>query len=209
MIPTREDFEKIMIERHTKEVYDKLKSASVAIAGLGGLGSNVAISLARAGVGHLHLVDFDRVDMSNLNRQQYAIKHLGMYKTEALKDIISEINPYIEVTYETVCVTEANAKRIFGGFKFICESFDVPEAKSMLIDAVLSSENKIVSASGMAGYLSSNMIVTNKLTDNFYLCGDRVTDAKDVNGLMAPRVMICAGHEANQIIRLILGETEA
>lgn len=209
MIPEKEEFEKVMIERHTKEVYDKLRAASVAIAGLGGLGSNVSIALARAGVGHLHLVDFDRVDMSNLNRQQYGIRHLGQYKTEALKSIIAEINPYINVTYETVKVTEENAKSIFGGFEYICEAFDVPEEKSMLIDAVLSDKNKIVSASGMAGYLSSNTIVTHKLTNNFYLCGDRVTDAKDVNGLMAPRVMLCAAHQANQIIRLILGETDA
>lgn len=209
MIPEKSEFERIMIARHTKDVYDKLSAASVAVAGLGGLGSNVSIALARAGVGRLHLVDFDRVDMSNLNRQQYGIRHLGMYKTEALKSIIEEINPYIDVTYDTIRVTAENAKCIFGKFRYICEAFDRPEAKSMLIDSVLSKNNKIVSGSGMAGYLTSNTIITRKITDNFYLCGDGVTDAADVNGLMAPRVMICAAHEANQIIRLILGEEEA
>ena len=82
-IPTFEEFERIMIERHTKPVYDRLKNASVAIAGLGGLGSNIAVSLARAGVGTLFLTDFDRVDLSNLNRQQYTVNDIGRYKTEA------------------------------------------------------------------------------------------------------------------------------
>ena len=208
MVPTKKDFEKIMIERHTKNVYNKLKLSAVAIAGLGGLGSNVAIALARAGIGHLHLVDFDKVDISNLNRQQYSIKHIGLYKTEALKSIINEINPYIEITYDTVKVTEDNVKILFKQYTYICEAFDSPEAKAMLINSLPLSEKKIVAASGMAGYLSSNTIVTRKITNNFYLCGDGVTDSQDVNGLMAPRVMICAAHEANQIVRLILGEEE-
>ena len=79
-MPSAAEFERVMVERHTREVYDKLKAASVAVAGLGGLGSNIAVSLARAGIGKLFLVDFDRVDLSNLNRQQYGV-------SESLDDI--------------------------------------------------------------------------------------------------------------------------
>ena len=83
---TKKEIRDALEERHSKEVQDKLSNASVAIAGLGGLGSNIAFALARIGVGHLHLIDFDKVDLTNLNRQQYFIRHIGMYKTDALKE---------------------------------------------------------------------------------------------------------------------------
>lgn len=204
------DFEKIMIERHTEPVYFKLKKSSVAIAGLGGLGSNIAVSLARAGVGHLFLVDFDKVELSNLNRQQYFIKHIGKYKTEALYEILKEINPYIQIEFKTIRVTEENACSIFKNYGLICEAFDLPQNKAMLVNSILSeyTDKIIVSGSGMAGYLTSNTIQTKKMASNLYICGDGVTDSADVNGLMAPRVGICANHQANMVLRIILGETE-
>ena len=82
---TKKEIEAMLIERHTKPVYEKLQKAKVAIAGLGGLGSHIAVALVRMGVGHLYLVDFDKVDSSNLNRQYYRSCHIGVYKTEALK----------------------------------------------------------------------------------------------------------------------------
>ncbi len=87
-MPPQDEFESLMCARHTPHVFEKVKSAKVAIAGLGGLGSNIAVNLARTGVGNLHLIDFDIVEPSNLNRQQYKVKHLGLYKTEALKNEI-------------------------------------------------------------------------------------------------------------------------
>ncbi len=210
MTPSYEEFERVMTERHTRPVYDKLRSARVAVAGLGGLGSNVAVSLARAGVGELMLVDFDRVDLSNLNRQQYEIADLGRYKTDALSERLARINPYMKLTARTVKVTAENAAEIFGGFDIVCEAFDRADRKAMLISALLGEcrGTVIVSGSGMAGYLSSNMIQTKRAFDRLYICGDGVTDSADVNGLMAPRVAICANHQANMIIRLILGERE-
>ena len=206
-MPDRDEFEALMCARHTPHVFEKVKKAHVAVAGLGGLGSNVAISLARTGVGHLHLIDFDIVEPSNLNRQQYKIKHLGMFKTEALKSEIEEINPFIEVKIDTVKVTPDNIQDLFKNEDIVCEAFDNPAAKAMIVNNLLERfpEKKLVSASGMAGFESSNTIVTKKITDNFYLCGDGTTSAKVGRGLMAPRVSICAGHEANAILRLILG----
>ena len=78
-----------LCNRHSTAVQKKLDKAKVAVAGLGGLGSNIAVSLARIGVGHLHLLDFDEVDLTNLNRQYYFTRHIGMKKTEALKEILS------------------------------------------------------------------------------------------------------------------------
>lgn len=204
-----EEFEKAMIERHTAEVHNKLKNASVAIAGLGGLGSNIAVSLARCGVGHLFLVDFDRVDMTNINRQQYFVDQMGMYKTEALKSTIEKINPYIDIEIKTICVTEENALSLFGEYNIVCEAFDRAQNKAMLVNMLLeNTDSYVVSASGMAGYLSSNTIKTKKLMKRLYICGDGETDSADVNGLMAPRVAICANHQANAVLRIICGEFE-
>ncbi len=210
MIPSREEMERVLTERHTRPVYDKLKGARVAIAGLGGLGSNIAVSLTRAGVGELMLVDFDRVELSNLNRQQYEISDLGKYKTEALAQRLARIDPYIKLSYKTVKVTAENASELFGSFGIVCEAFDRADMKAMLINTLLEQcpDTVIVSGSGMAGHLSSNTIKTRHVLERLYICGDEVTDSSAVNGLMAPRVAICANHQANMVIRLILEERE-
>ena len=187
-----------------------LSAGSVAIAGLGGLGSNVACALARIGVGHLHLIDFDVVDISNLNRQQYFIEHLGMKKTDAMQSLLKKINPYLDIRTDCVKVTKDNLTELFTDDSIICEAFDDPLAKAMLVNGILQlfPEKKLVSASGMAGFGSSNTILTKHPMKNFYLCGDDVSEPTYGNGLMAPRVAICAAHEANMITRLILGEED-
>lgn len=207
---SKEEIYAALNERHSPEIQAVLSAGNVAIAGLGGLGSNVAYSLTRIGVGHLHLIDFDVVDVTNLNRQQYFMEHVGMYKTEALKSLLMKINPYIEIKTDCVRVTEENIKDLFCDNDIVCEAFDNPDAKALLVNGIMEyfPEKKLVSASGMAGFGSSNSIVTRRITKNFYLCGDRVTAPSYGNGLMAPRVAVCAAHEANMITRLILGEEE-
>mgnify|MGYP004501990255 FL=1 len=209
-VPSREEFEEAMDKRFSTEIYNKLKLSEVAVAGLGGIGSNTAVSLARSGIGHIHLVDFDTVDLTNLNRQAYTIEHLGRLKTEALKELLLNINPYLNITTETVKVTEENAVEIFKDYPIVCEAFDNPDNKAILVNTLLANckDMKIVSSSGMAGYESSNKIETKRIMKNLYLCGDRATDAYAGIGLMAGRVNICAGHEANMVIRLILGIEE-
>lgn len=209
-LPSKEVFEHMLCARHTPKVHEKVKKSRVAVAGLGGLGSNIAISLARTGVGTLHLIDFDRVEPSNLNRQQYKISHLGMYKTEALKKEISEINPFVEVIVDRVKVTEENLESLFKDDDIVCEAFDNPEGKALLVNGILQyfPGKKVVASSGMAGFESSNTIKTRKITNDFYLCGDGETSARIGRGLMAPRVSICAGHQANMILRLILEEKD-
>lgn len=208
--PTKEELEEAMDKRFSKEVYKKLKNAKVAVAGLGGIGSHIAVNLARSGVGKIHLVDFDRVDLTNLNRQAYTIEHLGKLKTEALKEILLNINPYLDITTKTVKVTEENVISIFNKYPIVCEAFDNPDNKAMLVNNLLEKLEgvKVVSSSGMAGYESSNLIKTTKVMKNFYLCGDGVTDAYSGIGLMSGRVNICAGHASNMVIRLILGIEE-
>lgn len=207
---SEQEIDTLLIRRHGAENHRKIKNAHVAVAGLGGLGSNVAVMLARAGVGSLHLVDFDGVDGSNLNRQIYKMKHLGMPKTEALTEEIREINPYSKIKTDTVRVTEENAGEIFREDTIICEAFDAAENKAMLVSTLLSElpEAVIVAGSGMAGYGSGNLIQTRKRMRRLYLCGDETSDIADGLCLMAPRVALCAAHQANMILRLILGQAE-
>ena len=186
---------------------EKLKEAKVCILGLGGLGSNVAVLLARSGIGSLKLVDFDTVEVSNLNRQQYRISHIGIKKTEAMKSIIREINPFVETEVLDIKIDRKNIYSTVGDIEIVVEAFDRAETKAMLMEELLTNTNKIVvSASGMAGLGSANEIVTRKIKDNFYLVGDNYSDYEEYLGIMSTRVMICAAHQANIVLRLILGE---
>ena len=205
-IPTCEEVQQALICRHTKKVQTLLDGARVAVAGLGGLGSNIAVSLAHIGVGHLHLIDFDRVDITNLNRQHYFISHLGRYKTEALKEQLLQINPWLDIETSCEVVREENVLRLFQNEDIICEAFDCPENKAMLVNSCLElfPEKILVCASGMAGWGRSNDIITRRVGRNFYLCGDDTSGIENGEGLIAPRVALCAAHEANLIIELIL-----
>ena len=204
-MPSQEEIYAALCQRHGKALQDKLQKAKIAIAGLGGLGSNIAIGLARIGVGQLHLVHFDRVDLTNLNRQHYFIHHLGQYKTEALKKQILEINPYIRVSTDCLKITASNVATLFSDADIICEAFDVPENKAMLVNTVLEQlpDKWLVSGNGMAGYGKSNLIQTKAIMSKFYLCGDNIS-SNEAQPLMAPRVAICAGHEANMVAELII-----
>lgn len=209
--PSEQELASMLCARHTPKVYEKVKNARVAVAGLGGLGSNIALNLARTGVGTLHLIDFDVVEPSNLNRQQYTIKHLGMNKTKALKEQISQINPFVNVIEENIKVTEENCLEIFKDDCIVCEAFDNPDCKAMLANSLLTNRSDIylISSCGMAGYFSSNSIITKKVSSRFFVCGDMESEAKQGMGLMAPRVAVCAGHQSNMALRIILGDFES
>ena len=176
--------EEDILKRNVKGISKKLKETKVCILGLGGLGSNVAVLLARTGIGSLKLVDFDTVEASNLNRQQYRISHIGIKKIEAMKSIIREINPFVEVDILDIKVDRENIYSTVGDIKIVVEAFDRAET----------------------GLGSANEIVTRKIKDNFYLIGDNYSDYEEYSGIMSTRVMICAAHQANMVLRLILGE---
>ena len=205
--PSFEELESLMMARHTPNVHNKLKCGNVAILGLGGLGSNIAISLARIGVGKLSLVDYDIVEPSNLNRQQYFIEDIGKFKSEALKKIISRINPFIETKTYNMFVNKKNIDK-FKDADIIIEAFDNPACKAEICNSVLLNmrDKYLIASSGMAGYYDSNTILTKKIRDKFYICGDFVSEAKKGEGLMAPRVAICANHMANLATKILIKE---
>ena len=209
--PTPEEFECLMMARHTPGVHQKLKDSTVGIAGLGGLGSVVAIALARIGVGTLILVDFDVVEPSNLNRQQYLVHQIGMPKVEALRENISKINPYVNLRIHQERLERDNVERLFKDVDVVVEAFDRADQKAMLINAVSEKlpETYMVAASGVAGYGDSNEIKTARFSSRIFIVGDQKTAARPGVGLMAPRVGIAAHHQANMVVRILLGEEES
>lgn len=207
-IPTAAELEAQLTARHSPGVHQRLKQATVGLAGLGGLGSPVAIALARSGIGRLILADFDVVEPSNLNRQQYFVDQLGQPKAEALKDTLSRINPYVTVEAHVLRLTPDNISALFGEVDVLVEAFDAAEQKAMLVETFLSQcpGTPLVAGSGMAGSGTANSIVTRRVTSNLYLVGDGVTAAAPGTGLMAPRVGVAAHHQATAVLRLLLGE---
>ena len=163
--------------------------------------------LARAGIGNLHIIDFDKVDISNLNRQQYFASQLGIYKTEAMLHNLKEIAPYCKIKTDCIKINAENVKGLLENDDIICEAFDNPECKAMLVNNVIEKlpETYIVSASGMAGIASANEIRTRRITKHFYICGDGVSDVSEYNSLFSSRVMACAAHQAHTVLRIIAG----
>ena len=208
MTPTKEEMTAALQKKQGAQLQKRFADAVVAVCGLGGLGSNIAIALARAGVGKLVLMDFDRVDVTNLHRQQYKACQVGEVKTQALARNLKEIAPYIELETHTVRITEENAVELLKHADVICEAFDNAENKAMLVNTVLENmpEKYLVAGSGMAGMGTANSIRTRRVTKRFYLCGDKVSDVEHNSSLVSARVMLCAAHEAHAVLRILAGQ---
>ena len=189
----------------TPEQCQLLQEARVAVVGLGGLGSNVAMWLARLGVGHLLLYDFDKVELSNLNRQYYFLEDVGKYKAEALLAKLQQVNPYGDYHSKVARLTEANLEELLAPAHIICEALDKAEAKAMLVNGVLEKfpDKYLVAASGLAGLEDSASMTVRQITPRFYLCGDGHSDFHELP-LCGARVGLCAAQEALTIARLIL-----
>ena len=184
---------------------EAIRRAGVTIVGLGGIGSHVAVALVRAGVGHLRIIDFDRVEESNLGRQYYDREDIGRYKTEALYTHLKKINPTCEVEQINVKLTPETATTYLRDHTYICEAVDRADVKAWLSTEVRLLPNKpvLVGCSGMAGWGDSNDIHCRKIASHWYVCGDFTSDIDEIGKITAARVMVCAGHMANKIIQEI------
>ena len=190
---------------HDPGIIPALRSAVVGIAGAGGLGSNVAISLARVGIGKLIIADFDKIEPSNLNRQQYFINQIGMPKVIALLENLKQINPFSDYQVHEIKLNEKNVPVIFKEVDIMIEAFDRAEMKKTLIETWMQSfsDKPIIAASGLAGYGRNDLIHTKKI-DNLYICGDEQTELPEGISPMAPRVGIVANMQANMVLELLL-----
>ena len=118
-------------------VFFEIKNSIVGIAGMGGLGSNVAVALTRLGLGKLIIADFDLVENSNLNRQQYYLDQVGQPKVDASTDNLKRINPHIDIQAHRIRLTAANIPEIFAKADVIAECFDRSEPNSWVGAIVL------------------------------------------------------------------------
>ncbi len=193
--------------RHGMDMQALFASAHVGIAGLGGLGSHVAVLLARLGIGTLTLVDFDSVDETNIHRQAYELADIGKPKTQALYEQLMRINPYITYHCYQEKIVPENVRTLLGTCSVICEAFDRAEQKAMLVENVLCQlpNAYLVGGNGMADVKSANLMRVQKLMSRYYVCGDGISDVTD-SCLYAPRVALCASMQATQIMRIILNE---
>ena len=210
LIPTKEEWYSALSERHGEKIQNIFESATVAICGLGGLGSNIAFALARAGIGKLILIDFDSVDITNLHRQQYKANQIGISTTQALRENLLEIAPYVTIETHSVRISENNAEELLEEADIICEAFDDAECKAMLVNLVIERMpiKYLVTASGMAGFGSVNAIQTRRVSKQFYICGDGTSDVQSEGSLVASRVMLCAAHQAHTVLRILTEQYE-
>lgn len=201
------EMEHLLYARHTPGVQAKVKNSIIGIMGLGGLGSVVAVALARIGVGTLLLADYDVVEPSNLNRQQYFVDQIGLKKTEAMRQNLARVNPYLKLQTFDDELTESNLPLVFKDVNVLVECFDGPRMKATALRVALTLLPGVgyVGASGLAGFDENNLITTRKIRNNVYIVGDGEAEAKPGQGLMAPRVGIAAHHQANQVLRILLG----
>ncbi len=196
---------KAIFSRHEPKVLARLRQATVGIAGAGGLGSNAAIMLARAGVGRLIIADFDKIEPSNLNRQQYTVHQVGLRKVKALRANLEQMTPYTEVVIHAGKVTARNLEKIFGGADLLIEAFDKAAEKAMLINGwlALHPDKPVIAASGLAGYGGNSKLKTRKL-GNLYICGDGSSECAPRVSPMAPRVALVAAMQANLAVELLM-----
>ncbi len=182
-----------------------LKDKWVGIAGAGGLGSNCAVALARCGVGHLVVADFDVVSKPNLNRQHYYLDQVGMKKVKALKENIARIDPEIEVVTLDVKLDKLSLLQAFKSCQVLVEAFDDASMKQMMIEAVLAEmpEKWLVAGSGLAGFGGNNLIRTRRF-GRLFVCGDGRSEVTPEMPPLAPRVGIVASMQANQVLSILL-----
>lgn len=181
-----------------------LSSARVGIAGAGGLGSNVAAHLVRAGVEHLVIADFDAVSESNLNRQFYFRDQIGRKKVEALAENLRRIEPDIQLELHDQRLEEENMPSLFSGCDIVVEAFDKADAKMALYRAIR--DRPVIGASGLAGWGRSNAISVRGAGRNLFLIGDFSSDIRDGLAPQSARVGIAAAMEANVVLSILLGE---
>lgn len=191
-------------------IRERLAGSHVAIVGCGGLGSNVAAMLARAGVGTLTLIDFDRVDESNLDRQMFFLDQIGIAKIEALAETLRRIAPNVNLVLVHKCITQENLLATVGDADVVVEAVDDAEVKTMVVSEVCARapDTTIVSASGIAGIGPANDITTHRVAERLYVVGDCRSDIRAGLPLLASRVMLTAAHQAHAVIRVLLGHEE-
>lgn len=198
------DIEKIFFAAHDPVMLAAWRSACVGIAGAGGLGSNIAIALARAGVKRLIVADFDTVSITNLNRQQYFLDQEGMLKVQALRLNLSRMAPCTEVDIHALRLDPDNIPSIFAPADIMIEAFDSADQKAMLIETWQEAypERPIIAASGLAG-IGNNAAIQTHSYGNLHIIGDGCSEIRDGISPVSARVAVVASMQANLCLQLL------
>lgn len=200
--------EQSIFARNVPGSTEALRAATVAVAGCGGLGSNAAVALVRAGVGRLILVDNDRVEPSNLNRQYFFRADIGQSKVDALARHLRAINAEVELELLEVTLLPADVPRLLASANLLIEAFDRAESKQWLVEAWCHAfpERTIVCASGLAGLGRTEELRVHR-AGRILVCGDERSDMSE--GLCAPRVAMVAAMQANLAIEVLVNESRS
>lgn len=192
-----------LFARNVPGTTERLARATVGIAGCGGIGSNAALSLVRAGVGRLILIDHDRVELSNLNRQAFFRADVGRPKVAALADHLRAIHPGVALVCHEQRLAPGQVAELFAEAEILIEAFDDAAAKQWLIEAWCQAypQRPIVVGSGLSGYGRTELL-TVRAAGGLHVCGDQVSEMAE--GLCAPRVAAVANMEANVAVELLL-----
>lgn len=201
------EFNDNIIKKIGKKNFKKLCDAKVGIAGAGGLGSNCALNLVRAGFKKFIIVDFDKVAQSNLDRQFYFRDQVGLDKIKALKENLLRINPYLELDMVDKRIEREDVRRLFKDCDVVAECFDSAEYKSMLVEELLAMKKLIVAVSGLGGIGSSDEIKIHRLKNNLIMIGDLKSDICERPAL-SPRVNVAAAKQADVILEFILNRKD-
>lgn len=194
-----------VLESHLSEARRaRLAAARVGVAGAGGLGSNCAVFLVRSGIQRLVIADPDVVSPSNLNRQHFFPRHLGLAKVEALGGVLRELNPALDLTLAPKALDAESACALFAGCDVVVEAVDDPAVKKTLVEALLRRGHSVVSASGMAGWGGPPM-TARRIGQRLTVVGDFATEIGPGCPPMAPRVVMAAALEADAVLALLLG----
>ncbi len=203
-MPDTNAFEQGLRQYLSDEQLSTIQHQKIGIGGAGGLGSNVAMILVRTGFKHIEILDKDRIEPSNLNRQQYFIHEIGEEKVEITRRRLLEINPDINIRTHNLEWSTTNAADYFTDCDMIIEAFDQADFKFQFVDYYADRTRYVISGNGMAGLQSKEPLMVRSV-GNVYLVGDGVTDAAEGHPPLAPRVIGCAAKMAEIVLDLTLG----
>ena len=192
-----------LFSKNVPDTINILQNSKIGIAGCGGLGSNIAVMLTRAGIGKLILADFDKVEISNLNRQHFFLSDIGKFKLEALSIHLKNINPDIKLDLINKRIINEDIEQTFKEADILIEAFDKAEEKMCLIKNWLKifKNRPVICGSGISGYGKSEKIKIQS-NGNLYMVGDQISDPSE--GLCSPRINIVAAKQANLAIELLV-----
>ena len=199
-----QEFEQALLNYLTREQLKKIEKVKIGIAGAGGLGSNCAFNLVRCGFKKIKIVDFDRVEASNLNRQFFFFDQIGMSKVDALESNLLRFNPELLLETFECKVTNENIEDIFNDCDIVIEAFDLVEFKMLVAETFASSNKLLVSASGLAGWGNSDEIKVRKINSSFYIIGDMTSGVSENKPPLSPRVNIVAAKQADVVLEYVL-----